>query len=249
LDSEDNTTGFTDAIGIWYEMYCVPAWKRLASPSLDADERQTLRYRLYCTACDIETRLGPEEQAAAYFTRVLEQLSEPPQGPLSAAMQARMAFQVRCRANGRGAPELSCAEGAAVLGKLPEWVKDPELWHFTAGWAFSHGCAAVIEEALGYLTVDSQGFQSDFIWQRVYLMHLLLGHRAARRDVVELLKRILTVHQWRAVKDHLWPACVSAGLVDEELEQALARRLDEIGRQPLAAPALEDPTKRIRKDL
>lgn len=252
----------------WYTKWCNPiiasmylgdrdavrrmrqeAWDALAACDLDDDRRQCAYYRLSYVSWQELLRLGTHAEAMAGYTRLLDQLSSPPQGPLSAAMCQRMQLQSQCHADVEGLADCSVSEYLRLRSGLPQYLRDPELYHFVASWAFKHRQQETLEESLEIMTFNSTGYQSDFSWQRVNLMHLLLQGRATQRDVLELIKRLGYPHHWRVVQTSLWNAVEAAGLADSKVQAALAAKLDQLHAMPPKAPGHADSTKRIRKDL
>jgi len=74
-------------------------------------------------------------------------------------------------------------------------------------------------------------------------MMLLLDGRAAKVDVLELIRRFEHPRHWELTQKLLWPRCVEAGLVDEQVNNALAERLASLSSEP---PRVRAWTRRRR---
>jgi hypothetical protein len=225
------------------------AWCALDANGLDDDRRQSAYYRLCYVDWQIPLRLGSLEEAAAGYRHLLDRLAEPPAGPLSIAFQLRMLLQTRCHADSEGLAPFDIPDYLDLRRRLSQCLRDAELYHFVASWAFKRRDLEALEEALEVLTFNPTGYQSDFSWQRVNLMYLLVQERATQRDVLELIKRMSFPHHWRVVRTTLWEAVLAAGLADEKVELALSTKLELLHAMPPMVPGHADSTLRIRKDL
>lgn len=252
----------------WYTKWCNPvisalylgerpavcrllqnAWTALDDSELDDDRRQCAYYKLCYVAWQEPLRLGTDEEAVAGYQHLLECFDTPPAGPLSMVMRQRMLLQARCLADTEGIAVCEIAEYTVLRSGLPQYIRDAELYHFLASWAFKHQHLETLEEALEILTFNPSGYQSDFSWQRVNLMYLLVQQRATQRDVLELIKRMSFPHHWRVVQSSLWEAVAAAGLADAKVQAALAAKLELLDSMPPKAPGHAGSTVRIRKDL
>jgi hypothetical protein len=225
------------------------AWEALSAPELNEDQRQCVRYRLSYVVWQDKLRLGTLAEAREGYAELIQRLTEPAAGVLSRAVRQRMLLQTGAQAEVEGIAPFPPEEYFKLRLDLPGIVCDPELYHFIASWAFHRQQIQPLEEAMEVMTFSPTGYQSDFAWQRVNVMYLLLQNKAAKRDLLELIKRMEYPHHWRVVKSTLWDEVIKAGLVDTQIEQALERRLAELETMQPKVPGYTEHTLRIRKDL
>lgn len=230
----------------WYTKWCQPvvealyARNRQAAESalaqvraelergkLDEDHRQALRFQLDYLAYQIEKATGRREDVSQHHAAAIAALSHDTDGAVSRIMQARLLLQLKISGMRSGQGELPPAEFERLLAAIPEGDRDLELWHYICNWAFIHQQGAYLAQALEEYVVQAPGIMSDYLFQRVNAMHLLVERRAMRADITELLSRMRLREHYEDFVRHIYPVCCSQGLIDDELE-ALLKAKDQV---------------------
>lgn len=204
----------------------------LPGSQLSREFTQMTQYRLHYTAFQIAMLAGKGQELDAALQSALDGLAEPAISTLAASTRARLLLQTLIIADTNGIRALGDSEFDLLFANASRHSLNAELWFFVSGWAFLHQRREIVVQAMEFMTIHAAGYQSDFVWQRVHLMQLLLDGCASQRDVLELIRRFEHPHQWDLTARQLWPACQAAGLVDEKVEQALAARLAAISFEP-----------------
>jgi len=223
------------------------AWLKLLKSRLAEDYHQVIRYRLGYLEFQIALSFAAAGAGEELLDQPLKLLHEPPAGEMSGEVQARLMLQLRLLAHRRGVRRLPQKEFDRLYRRVRETLS-AELCFYISSWAFEKKRRELLEQVLEPLTVNATGYQSDFVWQRTNLMLKLLDGAATRRDAEELVKRITHPQNWSVIEHDLWPALMSAGLVDEQLSQLLRERLARFAGSEIPVPKPQPRTKRIGKD-
>ena len=248
----------------WYRQYCVPvvqaiyvnddrlarsllaqATDKLDSGDFSEDTKEALRYRLRYIQWQIDRICQAPGQAELEARCVRDELSRPATGPIADIVRNNVLMQMRTTCLRDDILDYPDEEFELHYSAVDEEFRTLEFWHYVSTWAFLNRQQHYLEKALEVHTIHADGFMSDFLWQRINLMLLMLQGRASKLDVIELIKRIDNVFQWRNVEKVIWPACQKAGLVDLDIEQRLEAQLGRIGSQPPKAPVRDRSTKAL----
>jgi hypothetical protein len=208
------------------------AWQQLPVSGLSMEYMQITRYRLYYIRFQIESLDSQPSSPRQALRDMLGGMDEEPAGALSQSTRDRLRLQARISADSLGIEVLDSEEFDRLYTKESRITENAELWFYITSWAYQHQRGDLIELALEFLTFHASGYQADYVWQRVHLMHLLLNGLAQKVDLLELIRRIEHRRQWELTQQTLWPGCIAAGLVDRQVEAALSARLMSLSNEP-----------------
>ena len=219
----------------------------LEESGLDPDLRQAASYKFSFVSNQFYRITGTKSRQQA-LADTITGLNEPSRGQVSAAIRAQLLIQAQTIAECIGEDGLPEDEFRSLYEDAAQAVRPAEFWHYVTSWGFLHDRIEFVKTALAELTVNSDGYQSDLVWQRANLIHLLMEGRAKERDVVELIKRLDNAVQWESIRRLVWPAIEQAGLHNSPLVQAaLERKQRQFDERPDEVPRRDVPTKGIAK--
>ncbi len=132
-----------------------------------------------------------------------------------------------------------------LLAQVPAELIDAGLWFTIAGWAFRNRDLDILGQAFEVFLTNPSDVMGQAKWQRVNLMYQIVSGKVTRRDVKETIKSLALVPQVKEFQTVLWPACVEAGVTDDELEDQLHKRIGEV-HSGVTRPQRERRTKSIR---
>jgi len=182
------------------------------------------------------------------FERMVEHLNNPGQTPQGICQRQRLMLALRCEGDANGFRTFTRKEVDEQLAAIPDSDKDNMVWQSLGLWAFRHRDKELLANAYELMLTQPSITLGQAKWQRVHLMHGLVLGTATRQDVLETVKSLAVLPQLDEFENLVWPRCIEAGLVDEELEQLLKEKSAAIKAQgPLPPP--ERRTKGIRSEL
>lgn len=244
MDQGISTLGFIDA---WYEIWCRPviqalyahdrgevenslatAKNELERNSMSADQKQALRLQMRYLEYQMAKALGSKADAPAAYLAALAEIDLPVTGNVSRVMRARLLLQLRASGERAGFGPCPREVFDILVQDIPEGDRDLEFWHYVANWAFTHQVGEYLAQALEQFVVQAPGALSDYFFQRVNLMYLLVERRAMRADITELIRRLRLQEHCEDLVRHIWPVCESQGLVDPEMEALLESKCEAI---------------------
>lgn len=253
-----------ERINAWYSKHCVPivraiyvkdgqsaeslmadALANLAASDLEEDLQEALRYRLRYMQWQMERICQSKENEASHAEQACVDLESSTDGTIANIMRSNVLMQIRTTCLRDGILPYPAEEFESHFHAVLQEFRSLEFWHYVSTWAFLNRRQDYLGEALEVHTIHADGFMSDFLWQRINLMLLLLKGQAGKTDVIELIKRINNSFQWQNVERVILPACKECGLVDDEVEQRLTAQLDRICSEPPKPPTRERATKSI----
>jgi hypothetical protein len=244
----------------WHETHCAPivagmlegrlddaraalaqCWELLtADQALTPDERRALEYQLHDYELGIADTVGSYEVAPTYAKVHATVAALPPVGPLSDSVQAVLLVSLAGAGTRRGFVKLAEPELDALMARIPDEHKTPNIWYYVVAWAYYNENLKYLELALEYQTVGATGWLDEYYWLRTNLMYQLVTGKATRLDVEKTLKGYPHPGVFIDFRNLFLERCERAGLMDEELYalfESQAERLERLrGTSPTATP-------------
>ncbi|MCB1221785.1 MAG: hypothetical protein H7A35_08015 [Planctomycetales bacterium] len=213
----------------------------IASGRLSSNLRAALVYPLelaYCRVYWHDVRGGFTQRQ---YEELIDRLSIPSQSSIAEYARRLHLVAIRCICSDKAYEQPSKAELEELLAPLPDKLSI-RAWQEVALWAFRNNELEVLERAFEVFLINPPSLLGQARWQRVNLMYQLLSGKATRRDVYESLILLEIRPQLSEFRRNFWPKCVELGLVDNELEELLEQKSQQI-MSGQSDPARERRTK------
>ncbi|MDQ3024335.1 MAG: hypothetical protein M3R04_08150 [bacterium] len=211
--------------------------------TLTEDIRSTCGLKLHYFEYQVHKALGDREQWGSAFGEALRAVGTPVNGEGALLMQRILLCLLRSSGMRAGIRDFSPEEFREMFDEIPEDERSSELWHTVANLAYHRRDVDSLGQAFEFFTISADGWLSDYTWQHVNCMYLLVSGRASDRDVLELINRITLTPQMENFNKHSWPLVIERGLVTPELEHLRQDMTDRIIRKGAYMPRKELATK------
>jgi hypothetical protein len=214
----------------------------LPTSGLAPESRESLKYHL----AYLQWQIDKLEVQRGTMVPAPDQLLKRAVSVFAESIRNQLLMQIRIIHDRDGSRPFTPDEFHDSFRRVMAFHQSCEFWHYVATWAFLNQHADLVAEAMGNLTVNADGYLSDYLWQRANLMHQILKRTVTPRDIREYLKLLqvdLHVNDCRMV---IWPVLQERGLVDDALEQEFAELAARIHEQEPKPPGRERSTRGIR---
>jgi hypothetical protein len=206
------------------------AWAALrGDPDLTADERRALEYVLHNFEFQIVNRFYEDEEQGVQFAQSYPAIAGlPPAGPLSDSVQAKVQLGMLGAGVRRGFINMTEAEVDALMARIPDEHKTPNIWYYVVVWAFLADNLKYLELALEYQTVETTGWQDDYYWQRTNLMYQIVSGKVTKLDIEKTLRGYRHPHNIEDFRTIFLPRLEALGLMDDGLRALHRQRVAEL---------------------
>jgi hypothetical protein len=254
----------------WFEEHCIPivdalyaedlpvtqaaldrAWSAhvdacaSAVPPFDADGCRALEYALLQFDFELANHFDAPTVGLVHQAVVRRLRAARPLGPLSDRAQAFILLTLIGMGTRRQFMTASEAEIDALLARIPEHARTPNLYYYLVAWAFFNNNLRYLELAFTDQMVRTTGWLDEYYWQRTNLMYLLASGRATVNDVRETIQRYRHPRQIVDFRNLFLARVEQAGLWDAKLGRLLAEREAELEQLRGTLPEAQPRTRRI----
>ena len=202
LDTTGTRIAASERINAWYAGHCTPvvqaiyvkdgflaesmlahAHADLAASGLMEDEQIALRYRICYLQWQMERICQDHDQEAAHARRACADLERPADGPVAEIVRNIVLLQMRTTCLRDSILPYPPEEFETHFRAVEQEFRTLEFWHYVSKWAFLNRRQDYLGQALEVHTIHADGFMSDFLWQRINIMLLLLKGAALKKSM------------------------------------------------------------------
>jgi hypothetical protein len=227
------------------------AWQALAAEppagetAMDADAQRALEYALLQFDFEVANQFDAPAVGLVHQAVVKRLRATAPCGPLSDQVQAFVLLSMIGMGTRRRFIAAEAGEIDALLERIPDEIRTPNLYYYLVAWAFSHNSLRHLELAFTEQMTRTTGWQDDYYWQRTNLMYLLAAGRATLNDVRETIQRYAHPRQIVDFRNIFLARAEQAGLWNAELAALLAHREAELEARRGTLPETQPRTRRV----
>jgi hypothetical protein len=200
----------------------------LSDTTLDSDIRSAIGYILAYYTFVSTLVLEQRERQAQALQEALAGFAPAAAGEISSLVQRRYLLQLHIIANNNGVQDLPCAQMDRLAAALPPSDRHTEQWYYISEYYFRVNNLERVVEAYEQYMEASADCERDYCWRRLNVMVKLLDGSAGRRDAELLIRAMPAAACRKEIQRSFWPHFVRLGIADDELQQMLDRRIEEL---------------------